>query len=63
MLYDALRAKGVYATLHILLAAGHADEYFDELQNQQIVSDFLDAYVRGDAVPPVVGPRRRGVRK
>jgi dipeptidyl aminopeptidase/acylaminoacyl peptidase len=63
LLYDALRAKGVYATMHLLPTAGHADEHFDELQNQQIVSDFLDKYVRGDEVPPVVVTRRRGAKK
>jgi acetyl esterase/lipase len=64
MLYDALRAKGVYASLHILPTAGHADEHFDELPNQQLVSDFFDRYLRGNEVPPqVVEPRRRAARK
>jgi len=57
MLYDALRAKGVQATLYLLPTAQHADSQFDEQQYRQIVSDFFDQYLRG-ALPM----RRRAVR-
>jgi acetyl esterase/lipase len=58
LLYDALRAAGVTASLHLLATAKHADEHFDELQNQQIVSDFFDQYLRGDEKPQ----RKRAAR-
>ena len=44
--YDALRAKGVNATLYLLPTAQHADSQFDDQKYKQIISDFLDRYLR-----------------
>jgi len=49
MLYDALREDGVDATLYLLPTAQHSDTQFDQLQYQQIISDFLDRNLRGPA--------------
>lgn len=57
MLYDALHASGLNATLYLLPTAEHADSQFDDQKYKQIVSDFLDKYLRGPL--PV---RRRAVR-
>ncbi|MCU1347525.1 MAG: alpha/beta hydrolase [Acidobacteria bacterium] len=56
-LYDALRAKSVPASLYLLPTAGHSDKQFDEQEWQQVISDFLDANLRGP-----VTVRRRAVR-
>jgi acetyl esterase/lipase len=47
LLYDALIAARITASFYLIPGAGHADAHFDELQNQQIVSDFFDKYLRG----------------
>ena len=57
MLYDALRADGVDATLYLLPTAQHADSQFDQQQYQQIISDFLDHNLRGP-----IRVRRRAAR-
>ncbi|MGZ4779620.1 MAG: alpha/beta hydrolase fold domain-containing protein [Thermoanaerobaculia bacterium] len=57
MLYDALRANGVNATLYLLPTAQHADSQFDEQKYKQIVSDFFDQNLRGP-----LPMRRRAVR-
>ena len=44
--YDALRARGVNATLYLLPTAQHADSQFDDQKYKQIVSDFFDRYLR-----------------
>jgi acetyl esterase/lipase len=56
-LYDKLRASGVAAELHLLPTAGHADHQFDDQQWKQVVSDWLDANLRGALVM-----RRRAAR-
>jgi dipeptidyl aminopeptidase/acylaminoacyl peptidase len=53
MLYDALRAAGVEATLVLLPTAGHADNQFDDAANAAVVDAFLDRALKG------VAPRRR----
>jgi len=55
MLFDALRAQNVKASLYLLPTAEHADHQFDDQQWKQIISDFLDENLRG----AVVAPRRR----
>ena len=55
--YDKLRANGVTAKLVLVANAGHADKKFDELEYQQVVSDFLDTYLRG-----TTKVKRRAVR-
>lgn len=57
MLYDALRADGVTASLYLLPTAQHADSQFDQQQYQQIISDFLDRNLRGP-----IRVRRRAAR-
>ncbi|HEV7920730.1 MAG TPA: alpha/beta hydrolase [Thermoanaerobaculia bacterium] len=47
LLDDALEAQGVDSTLVYLLTAGHADHQFDDPKYKQMVSDFLDAKLRG----------------
>jgi dipeptidyl aminopeptidase/acylaminoacyl peptidase len=42
ILYDALIAKGVDATLVLLPTAQHADAQFNEPKYQQMVDEFLD---------------------
>lgn len=58
MFYDALTAIGVKAELHLLPTAEHADHQFDDQQWKQVISDFLDANLRG----PTPMPRRRSLR-
>jgi acetyl esterase/lipase len=59
MLYDALRETGIGAELHLLPTAEHADHQFDDQQWKQLVSDFLDANLRGP-LPPA---RQRATRR
>ena len=47
MLYDALRANGVEATLVLLPTAEHADDQFDNAANAAIVDAFLDRTLKG----------------
>lgn len=58
ILYDALAAAGVPATLYLLPTAEHAGAEFDDQKYKQIVSDFLDKHLRG----PVAAGRRRAAR-
>ncbi len=57
-LYDALRANGTPVQLYLLPTAQHADSQFSDQEHAQIVSDFLDQYLRG----PIIGLRRRVAR-
>ena len=59
LLYDALKAAGMPVSFHLIPGAGHADAKFDELGNQQIVSDFFDAFLRG----PEKATRRRAAKR
>jgi len=59
ILHDALRNAGVSSQLVLLPTAQHSDRQFDELQYQQMISDFFDANLRGDAKVE----RRRAARK
>jgi acetyl esterase/lipase len=47
MLYDALKQKGIDATLVLLPTAQHADSQFQQPKYQQMVDDFLDRTLRG----------------
>lgn len=57
LLYDALRASGVNATLVLLPTAGHADDQFDDAPNAAIVDAFLDRTLKGTM------PRRRAAQR
>jgi len=57
MLYDALRARGVEATLVLLPTAQHADDQFDDAPNAAIVDAFLDRALKGAAA------RKRAARR
>jgi dipeptidyl aminopeptidase/acylaminoacyl peptidase len=59
ILHDALRNAGVSSQLVLLPTAQHSDRQFDEQQYQQMISDFLDANLRGEANVA----RRRVARK
>ena len=59
ILYDALKAGGVDATLVYLPTAGHADDQFDEPQNEAIVDAFIDRTLKG----PSLMTRRRATRR
>jgi acetyl esterase/lipase len=54
MLYDALRANDVDATLYLLPNAEHADDEFNAPEWKAVVDEWLDAHLRG----PVVARRR-----
>jgi dipeptidyl aminopeptidase/acylaminoacyl peptidase len=56
MLFDALVAKGINAQLFILPGAEHGGEEFDEPRNKEIISAFLDKYLKGS-------DRKRAVRR
>jgi len=58
LLYDALRADGVNATLYLLPTAEHADDQFDAPEWRAVVDAWLDANLRG-----AVGGRRRAARQ
>jgi acetyl esterase/lipase len=45
-LYDALRAAGVKADLHLLPDVGHGDQRFMTPETDRLVSDFLDSVLR-----------------
>ncbi len=45
-LYDALRAAGVAANLHLLPGVGHGDQRFLTPETEKLVSDFVDAVLR-----------------
>lgn len=45
-LYDALRAAGVKADLHLLPDVGHADQRFMTAEVDKLVSDFVDSILR-----------------
>jgi len=45
-LYDALRAAGVKADLHLLPDVGHADQRFMTAETEKLVSEFVDAVLR-----------------
>jgi acetyl esterase/lipase len=45
-LYDALRAAGVKADLHLLPGVGHGDQRFMTSETDKWVGDFLDAVLR-----------------
>jgi acetyl esterase/lipase len=60
LLHDALRETGVASQLVFLPTAQHSDKQFDEQKYQQMVSDFLDANLRGETS---VMLRRRVARR
>jgi len=59
VLFDALQGAGITSSFYLLPGAGHADAHFDELENQKIVSDFFDTYLRG----PEKSARRHAAKR
>ncbi len=51
LLYDALSAVGVPATLQLFPTLGHADRRFFTHETEQLVSDFIDAVLRSGSTP------------